>query len=372
MQTKRNFFTIFVIALASAALVFTASTPSDAGWYKKAKKAAKKAQHSVEKAAKNINAEANRFQASVHAESQRLNTNLAREGGRFVGDVSRESKRLGGDISREGKKFAGDVSREGKRFGGDVSRQLTNPGGYMTPYDWAGGLSRLGKNIEGAGQQLGHNLTQGERTLTHNIDRGVTQYGINLSGGQDFTGSFGWKLFDVSVGTLLSAGPVSIFNETAWKNLNSGVHRLGDNIGKGGTRVGDAVGDELGRGYHSANDAIFGPPKVTDLDKSDKDQELPTGKVANALTEKKDKVTDVVQPSEPPVAIFRAETNKGMGESVGSSTTIFKEHTGTTGLGSSTGSSSGLGGSQTIGKKESTSSPLSSPGTSGRSSPRRK
>jgi len=344
MQTKHSFFTIFMIALAAVALVFAAAAPSDAGWYKKAKKAAKKAQHSVEKAAKNINAEANRFQANVHSESRRFNTNLAREGGRFVGDVSRESKRLGGDISREGKKFAGDVSREGKRFGGDVVRQLTDPGGYMTPYDWAGGLTRLGKNVEGAGQQLGHNLTQGERHLTHNIDRGFDNIYSNAgfrAKGLPFLAKFLWSP------TALMYRPVGIPLLT----LKGGVERLGDNIGKGATRVREAASDE----GHRVQERVFGSPKVTDLNKSDKDEELPTGKVGNALTEKKRKTTEAAESSETPVAIFRAETNTGTAGSTGGSTTIFKEHTSTTGLGSSTGSSSGLGGSQTTGKKESTS-----------------
>jgi len=354
MQTKRSFFKIFLIALASAALVFAASTQSDAGWYKKAKKAAKKAQHNVEKAAKNINKEANRFQANVHAESQRFNTNLAREGGRLAGDVSREAKRFGGDISVEGKKFGGDVSTAGKKLLSDSSAQSKRGISF--------GSFKLGENMAAGQQQLGYNLTRGERNLTHNIDRGTDNFNKNVFGIDSSGFSFLGKLGIAGVNALtypyytvvtkdqlrtglfgdgLAGGPIGAFD------------RLGRNIGAGGDQVRDAVSDE----GHRAQERVFGSPKVTDLDKSDKDQESPTGKVANALTKKKGKPIDAPESSDTPVAIFRAETDTGIGDSTGGSDTISRERT-TTSQGSSTGSSSessGLGGSQTTGKKESTS-----------------
>ena len=57
MQTKPNFVTIFIVALATAVLVFGFAASSEAGWYKKANKAAKKATKQVEKIGHNVEKE---------------------------------------------------------------------------------------------------------------------------------------------------------------------------------------------------------------------------------------------------------------------------------------------------------------------------
>jgi hypothetical protein len=358
MQTKRSFFTIFMIALAALALVFATAAPSDAGWYKKAKKAAKKAGKKISNIEKEVRT------GAIGQAVEKAKGDVRREGFRVVGDATMESRRFIGDVTREGGKFGGDISKEAKKFRDDTIKQSKRMGSY----DLGGGARRLWTNIEGGGQQLGYNLYRGERNLTHNIDRGVDNFNKNVFGLDSYGGSFGFKLAGLTTFGIVFGNPLTYpFAAVVFKDqLRTGLFgdglgkvgafdRLGRELGEGSNRVGDAFRDERDR----VRDRVFGSPKVTDLNKSDKDEESPTGKVANALTEKKRKAIDAPESSDTPVAIFRAETDTGIGDSTGGSDTISRERT-TTSQGSSTGSSSessGLGGSQTTGKKESTSTP---------------
>lgn len=342
MQTKRSFFTIFIIALAAVALVFAASTPSDAGWYKKAKKAAHKAEKSVKKAFKNAETEVRAGGMAKAYEKAKADarSTLAKADRDRLRVIDKGFSNISGEMNR----FGHDVSGEFKKGLPPISMDSVNKGLKQLDYNKNRGWDHLAENIHG-----------GIRTAGDNIGAGLTKAGPHV--------------IPLPVVYYSPIGMVPIYFGPGAPEFISGFNQL---LGPGGgvDRAGRALNDELNRG--GLQKEIFGGPKVSDTKKSDSDQELPTGKVGNALTEKKRKTAEVVESSETPVAIFRAETNTGIGESSGSSTTIFKEQTSTTGLGSSTGSSSGLGGSQTIGKKESTSSSPSTPGTSTRSSPRRK
>jgi len=348
-----------MIALAATAFMFATATPSDAGWYKKAKKAAKKAYKKVENKVNEVghNMEKEVRTGAIGRATEKAKQDVTREGFRVVGDATMESRRFIGDATREGGKLYGDTIKEGTKFYGDARDQSKRMGSY----DPVGGTKRLWTNIEGGGQQLGYNLYRGERNLTHNIDRGVDNYIKNAFGEHYTVGMpFGQKLGVLFMNQISYPYFAVITKEQLWTGLfGDGLgkvgafDRLGRELGEGTRRVGDAFRDEGDR----VRDRVFGPPKVTDLNKSDKDEESPTGKVANALTEKKRKAIDTPGSSDTPVAIFRAETDTGTGGPTGGSDTSSRERT-TTGSGLSTGSpsqSSGLGGSQTIEKKESTS-----------------
>lgn len=380
MIKKYDVIRILALSLAAVWLLFALSTPSDAGWLKKAKKAAKKAAHNVEK---NLKAEAKRAGENISREAKRIGGDISRESKRFGGDVSREGKKLGGDISSEGKKFAGDISRESKKLGGDISsegkkflgdisdqskRDITWKSGFLDPADNIRGAGdRLAENLKGGAGQLGRNLTQGERLLTHNIDGGLDSLGRNLFG-QPLEGAFGAKLY----GTLVF-GPAALFGKAVqYDNLGGGLTQLGKNIRGGIGNVGGAAGSEWERGYRNVWNETVGAPRVTDTKKTD-DQEMPTGKVANAETQKGKTKIGSEDAGDAPVAIFRAETSTGTKGSTGDSSTIFREPA-TSGLSSSPrkiSESPGLGSSPTSTKKES-GSPLSTGGPPGGSLPRKR
>lgn len=352
MQTKRSFFTIFMIALAALALVFATAAPSDAGWYKKAKKAAKKAAKKVEQNIKEAghNVEKEVRTGAIGQAVEKAKGDVSREGGRFAGDVSRESKRLGGDVFREGQKFHDDVMREGGKLYADSKAQGKKGISF--------GSFKLGENIAGGGQQLWQNTEQGWRQGFHNTQRGLQSGMVNVTGQPDLNYWFKTPFGRNILFEAYAAAPLIVFfpltNTRFSENLQGGFDQLGKNWKTGVKHTGDAIDDQLKRGPQ-------GSRKATDNKKSDNDMDLITGRttVTNALTENKRKAIEAPELSDTPVAIFRAETDTGMGDSTGGSDTISRERT-TTGPGSSTGSSSessGLGSSQTTGKKESTSTP---------------
>jgi hypothetical protein len=376
MIHTHKLFRILVVALAAIWLAFTLSTPSDAGWLKKAKKAAKKAAHKVEKnvkaeakrAGENISREGKRFGGDVSREAKRFGGDISREGKKFGGDVSREGKRFAGDVSREGKKFAGDISRETKKFGRDINREF-NKGLPAISLDNVGrGLNRLGTNMDKAGtqftvnigrgnEQLGHNLTQGERRLAHNIDRGADSWIRNV-GGEQWQGPFWGKVMVGGIATPLAP----IFRDTTW----GGINRLISNIGDGAGKVGDSVRDEWERGYRNVWNETVGAPRVTDTSKSESEQETTTGQVGSPTAKKGKAKIGSEDTAETPVAIFRAEKSGAYKESTLGSEPIFKEQT-RSDRGSSTRGASGspvLGGSPTGMKKES-GAPLSTGGPMG-------
>lgn len=376
MTNKHKLFRIGVVALAAVWLVFGLSTPSDAGWLKKAKKAAKKAAHSVEKAVRD---QAQRSAADVSRAAKKAGGDISRESKRFGGDISRETKRFTGDVSREGKRFAGDISREGKKFGVDINREFNKGLPAIS-------MENLGKGLA----QLEHNKHLGFRRLEDNANRGAGNLLINLTGNRDIGTLYGdlsspWHYLTPKVGAILVMAPFFPLTNTRFmENLEGGLGRLGDNvegglrkIGIGATQAGDSNRDEHGR----ADALIFASPKEVGSDKADtggrsgpeSSKEVLTKGTNTGLEEssspatasaKKGKTKISAQDVSDPVAIFRAETDTGMTESSGASSTVFKERTSTTSLGTSTGSSSGsseMGSSQTMGKKEST-SPMSSGG----------
>lgn len=356
-----------MMALAAVWLAFVLSTPADAGWLKKAKKAAKKATHKVEKAIR---------EAGHSAEKEIRTGGLAGTIGKAKGDISREYKRAAGDVSRETKRLAGDISREGKKFGGDISREYKKGLPVIS-------MENLGKGLA----QLEHNRHMGLRRLEDNANRGAGNFLINVTGEPALRTLYGdlsspWHyLTPKAAAGAMFALCFPICHSQFMENVGGGLGRLGDNIGKGAKTVGGAAREELDR----AGDAIFGSRKGTDSDKSDtaggdasktiltektKAGSEDPGNTSSGLstsTKGKTKISSE-DAGEAPVAIFRGETKPG--ESTGGgSTTIFKGQTSTTTLGSSTESSSGssgLGGSQTTGKKETTSSTPSTGGlTSG-------
>lgn len=295
----RRVLSVLLIGLAVVAFIGMDCAQIEAGWYKdakkKAKKAAKKAEAAAKKAGRNIE-------------------NEIRTGG-VAGTIEKAKSDVRNQMSRSG----GDFSRESKRFIGDTTRQLTNPGGYMTPYDWVGGLERLGENLEGGFRQGWNNLETGAgRALPYMISDVV------------LTGCTGFK-----PGSCRGLGlPVYFGPGAPW--AAKGVNDL---FGYGGPldRAGRAIGDELNRG--GLQREIFGHPKVTDTKASNKDEESPTGEVANPLTGKRAKGGDGTESSSAPVAIFRKEKSTDFGEPAASFGGVFRERT-TSGLGSSTGSPS--------------------------------
>jgi hypothetical protein len=333
-----------MIGLAALALVFAASTPSDAGWYKKARKAVKKATHKVEKAFKDAEKEVRTGGMAKAYEKAKADarSTLAKADKDRLRVIDKGFSNISGEMNR----FGHDVSAEFKKGLPPISMDSVNKGLKQLDYNKNRGWDHLAENIHGGIRTAGDNIGAGlTKSAPHLLPQPLVYYG--------------------------PTGVVPFYFGPGAPSVSSGFNQL---FGPGGglDRAGRAIGDELDRG--GLQKEIFGGPKVSDTKKSD-DEELLTGKVGTALTEKKGKSTEVVEPSETPVAIFRAETDTGTAEPTGGSTTIFKERTSTSGLGSSTGSSSGssgLGGTQSIGKKESSSSPLSTGGTSPRSSTRRR
>jgi hypothetical protein len=317
--------------LATAALVFGSAAASEAGWYKKAKKAAKKATKQVEKIGHSI-------------EKEVRTGDIAKTWEKAKGDARSTLAKADKDRLRVIDKGFSDISREGNRFGRDVS------------YEFKKGLPSISMGSVNKGlARLDYNKNRGWDHLAENIHGGIGTGGHNIGAGLDKAwkgGAVPMPVFLPFPARVLYQGPV-YFGPGAPQLYKS----LDDLLTPGGflDRSGRAIGDELNRG--GLQNEVFGGPKVTDLDKSQKD-ELPTGKVANPLSEKKGKSVSLPESSEAPIAIFRTETDTGMRESTGGSTSIVQERTSTTGPGLSTGSSSespGLGGLPTTGKKETTS-----------------
>jgi hypothetical protein len=263
--------------------------------------------------------------------------------------------------------------REGGKLYSDTKHELNKGLPVLS-------TENLGKGLA----QLEHNRHMGLRRLEDNANRGAGNFLINVTGNPDLRTLYGdlsspWHyLTPKAAAGAMFALCFPVCNTRFMENVGGGLGRLGDNIGKGAKTVGDAAGKEWDR----AGDAIFGSQKGTDSHKADtgggdasktiltertragSEDQGSTSSGISTPTKGKTKISSE-DASDTPVAIFRAETDTGVGESTGGSTTIFKGQTSATSLGSSTDSSSGssgLGGSQTTGKKETTSSTPSTGG----------
>jgi len=352
MTDKHSLFRKLSVALAAVWLTLALSTSVDAGWYKKAKKAAKKAAHKVEKS---VREQAQRSAEDVSRATKKAGGDISREAKRFGGDISRETKRFAGDVSREGKRFAGDISREGKKFGGDISREYKKGLPVIS-------MENLGKGLD----QLEHNRHMGLRRFEDNANRGAGNFLINVTGQPDLRTLYGdlsspWHyLTPKAAAGAMFALCFPICNAQFMENIEGGLGRLGDNVGGGLDKAGDAIFGTSKGADSDKSDPGRGDASKTILTEKTKAGSEDSSRASSALsTSSKGKTKISAEDAgDAPVAIFRAETDTGVGQSSGGSTTVLKGQTSTTGLGSSTESSSGssgLGGSQTTGKKETTS-----------------